>query len=68
MCPGCGERYFPKLARKHESCVVVHAPVVVHAEPAVVVHTRHGKYADLEARRKYRREWMRLRRQSKGGV
>jgi hypothetical protein len=53
---------------------VVHAPMVVHAEGPRVVHgprggekgTRHGKYADPEARRKYRREWMvRARREGR---
>ena len=28
----------------------------------VVVHTKHGVYADLEKRKAYRREWMRRRR------
>ena len=43
---------------------VVHAPKVVHT----VVHTeakgssRHGKYADAEARKEYRREWMKKKR------
>lgn len=50
-------------ARKRANAVVhevVHAPsVVVHAEAAKVTQpeTRHGKYADAEARRLYRREW-----------
>ncbi len=38
---------------------------VVHELKAVVhgvVHSRHGKYADLEKRKVYRREWMRNRR------
>jgi len=41
--------------------------LVVHAEDTVVhkvVHSKHGKYADLEKRRAYRREWMRKRRKS----
>lgn len=51
--------------------LVVHNPVgeVVHAEPsaAVVVHeSKHGKYADAEKRKAYRREWMRIKRSSGG--
>lgn len=56
-------------ARKRAGAVVhevVHAPaVVVHAEAAKVIQpqsTRHGKYADAEARRLYRRDWMARKR------
>lgn len=57
--------------------VVVHKPLVVHKKPEVVhikaevvVHkpddeaaeSRHGKYADIDARRRYRREWMAAKR------
>ena len=38
------------------------APVVVHAEK--VVHaSKHGRYADTEKRREYRREWMKRKRE-----
>ena len=65
---GCGVSYFPALAWKHRNCLPA---VVVHAEE-LVVHkatdgsSRHGRYKDLEARRSYRREWMRKRRQRGG--
>lgn len=53
----------------HEDCLVVHQPdVVVHKAvdgKDLVVHTRHGKYKDLEARKAYRRDWMRDRRARK---
>lgn len=67
QCPGCGARYFPALARKHAGCVVVHAPLVVHESAVLVVHaeSRHGKYADAEARKKYRRDWAREDRKRK---
>lgn len=47
--------------------LVVHKPAVVVHSPELVVHNgssqnRHGKYADAEARRAYRREWMRRKR------
>jgi len=68
-CDKCGTVYGH---REDHKCVVVHAaPMVVHDE-AMVVHTpdmvvhsgssRHGAYADMDARREYRREWMRARR------
>lgn len=68
-------------ARKRAMAKVVHEPkcefsvvhgaeTVVHAE--VAGSSRHGKYADAEARKKYRREWMARDRaakvQAKGGV
>lgn len=66
-CVGCRRVFPPNLAWKHEGCVptwvVVHREVVVHAKPGLVVHkSRHGVYADLEARRKYKREWMARKR------
>lgn len=70
-CVGCRRVFPPNLAWKHQGCErewVVHmAPVptvVVHAkEAAGSSQSRHGKYADPERRRKYRREWMRNKRQ-----
>lgn len=40
------------------------SPSVRESSPSRVVETapRHGKYADPEARKAYRREWMRARR------
>jgi len=49
------------------SHVVVHAEKVVHIPSALVVHTsKHGKYADAEKRKAYRREWMRKKRANAG--
>jgi hypothetical protein len=74
VCEGCGEWYFPALARKHAGCVVVHSgtgssqgdigssqpsELVVHKGP---VGSSHGRYKDEVARRKYRREWMARKR------
>ena len=54
----------PKVVHKEEK--IVHSPeTVVHAvvhSDKEVVHTKHGKYADLDKRKSYRREWMRKRR------
>lgn len=70
-CVGCRGRYYPALERKHKGCVVVHSPeigspqaelVVVHSEPVVVHKSRHGVYRDVEARRRYKRDWMARRR------
>lgn len=45
---------------------VVHGPkLVVHAEPDAVVHKGkrgEARYRDPEARKEYRREWMRRKR------
>jgi hypothetical protein len=53
----------------HEPELVVHKEeLVVHSgssQPEVVVHagsSRHGVYLDVEKRKVYRREWMRMRR------
>lgn len=61
----CGVRHFPAQAWAHRGCVVVHAPMVVHAEAEAVVHSRHGVYADAEARKAYQRQWMRKDRAAK---
>jgi hypothetical protein len=55
----------------HEETTVVHAPSeVVHAEPdasAAPAETKHGKYADPEKRKAYRREWMKAKRAAASG-
>jgi hypothetical protein len=48
-----------------DDLVVHEPPMVVHNEPVVVhkvVHSRHGRYADPQARKAYRRDWMRAKR------
>ena len=48
----------------HTEPVVVHKPesVVVHTDAVVVHKSRHGAYKDQEARKAYKREWMRANR------
>ena len=62
-CSYCGGMHSPLYRcdeqRRAEAKMVVHAPEVVVHE---VVHSRHGKYADLEKRKAYRREWARRKR------
>ena len=73
-CFACGVVHDWQLPCPEPVHTVVHKPdpVVVHA-PKMVVHTaevvhatdpgsRHGKYADPEARKAYRKEWLRKRR------
>lgn len=64
-CSYCGGFHAPLyICDERRAAMVVHTPEkVVHT----VVHTerptsRHGKYADLEKRKAYRREWMRRKR------
>ena len=61
VCEGAKGSVINELREK-----IVHTtPLVVHKEEVVVhevVHTKHGKYADLEKRKAYRREWMRRKR------
>lgn len=75
-CRACGHAHDPMLtcgraARLRATAVVVHAAieavvhssVVVHADGPVVVHrSRHGKHIDCDARKAYRRDWMRAKR------
>jgi len=42
-----------------KALAIVDVAAVVHEQPS---SSRHGKYADPEARKAYRREWMRKRR------
>ena len=44
---------------------VVHAPLVVHEEDKG--SSRHGKYLDEATRKKYRKEWMKVKRAVKSG-
>ena len=53
---GCGSSQPAELVVHAEIGSSQAAPLVVHAK------SRHGVYADLDARRKYRREWMRRKR------
>lgn len=55
LCNGCGKAYWFKQQWMHDKCVVVHA-----AKPTG--SSRHGKYADPEKRKAYRKEWMRKKR------
>lgn len=62
-CRLCGHEHWNSEAH-HFGDVVVHKPEkVVHAKP-VVVHkeSKHGRYADAEKRRQYRRGWMKRKR------
>lgn len=63
ICSRCGKDYWANQAWLHETCKVVHSAVVVHKEERIG-SSRHGKYADAEKRKTYRREWMRKRRAS----
>ena len=58
VCKGCGKEYWFKQAWMHEKCVVVHKPDGSSQDGS----SRHGKYADLEKRKAYRRQWMRNKR------
>lgn len=71
-CRACGLDHAPTMrcevakrlaAVVHKDEVVVHE--VVHAEPVVVHGSRHGVYKDAEARKAYRKEWMRKDRERK---
>lgn len=56
------------VARRIREAVVVHTPeVVVHATPVANTDgsSRHGVYADPEARKVYRREWAKRSRAKK---
>jgi predicted alpha/beta hydrolase family esterase len=44
------------------SLMVVHEPSGSSQDASVVVHSKHGQYANPEQRKAYRREWMRKRR------
>lgn len=49
--------------RRQQAALVVHSSVQpAEIAPAVVHASRHGKYADAEKRKAYRREWMRAKR------
>lgn len=48
-----------RLQAKQPSIVVAN---VVANNPEVVANSRHGKYADLEKRKAYQREYMRKKR------
>ena len=76
LCGKCGSD-MALVGRMHRcrprpmvsEAVVVHAPKVVVHSPDVVVHkTEHGgsrgadRHRDTEARREYRRQWMKRRR------
>ena len=71
-CGGDHRGWETDICRKN--CAVVHVPVVVHVAPVVhspVVHAQiavvheSGKYADPEARKAYRRAWMKKDRDEK---
>jgi len=79
ICKGCGldhpgwigclkARYEADKAAKsggsQPETVVVHVDTGGSQSDAVVVHTRHGRHLNTEARKAYRREWMRKRRAS----
>ena len=62
----CGKRHDP-LLRCDDQRVANIEPAVVHSNVtgsslANTGSSRHGKYADVEARKAYRKEWMRKRR------
>lgn len=61
----CGLEVLKAQRWVHERTCGSSQGLVVHESPQLVVHTKHGKYADLEARRAYRREWMRKKRANK---
>jgi hypothetical protein len=61
LCPHCNKNL--ALVGLRHNCTPGIDPVVVHANK--VVHkgsSRHGKYADAEKRKEYRRVWMRKKR------
>ena len=72
-CRLCGKNHwglcdFSVMGAEGVIPAVVHVPeLVVHKED-VVVHSKHGEYADLDKRKTYRREWMRERRLEERGV
>ena len=63
-CKLCGKRHYTYEPHVFSGMDVVSSsanefvPMVVHK----VVHTKHGKYADKEKRKAYRREYMRKKR------
>ena len=72
-CAVCGKDYWRTQQWMHDKHVVHKPPLVVHKP--VVVHqainagsSRHGKYADPEKRKAYRKEWMRKSRARKNGT
>ena len=65
-CPECDAEAHPSY-RAHWFAPVVHTPVVVHEVANAVVHkavlkSGEGRYSDSEARKAYRREWMKRKR------
>jgi hypothetical protein len=63
-CPHCNAN-LALVGTRHRCIAVVHSgsslpDKVVHKE--TLGSSRHGKYADPEARKRYRREWMRKKR------
>ena len=67
-CDRCGESYWPQQQWIHDKCELPSELPTVEIGSSLatnkVVHSRHGKYADSEKRKSYRREWMRRRRAS----
>jgi hypothetical protein len=61
-CSYCGGFHAPLyICDERRAAMVVHTPEKVVHKPRAG-SSRHGKYADLEKRKAYRREWMRRRR------
>jgi hypothetical protein len=76
--PGCGLDWHPgpcgvakrkaeAAARNAQPAQVVNTQAtvvnaVVNTKPVVVNESRHGKYADIDKRAAYQREWMRAKR------
>ena len=48
----------------HKLALVVHAPLAVVHAPDGSPPSKHGRYADLAARKAYKRDWMRRKRAS----
>ena len=68
VCPVCKDMHLAHVPCRRGAVhkVVVHRPPLVVHKELVVVHKpaagKHGRYADADKRREYRRQWMAKRR------